>query len=256
MYAVQQYGFVPLLTTMQEWLLIHRAHLHEALKAKAQASGKGQPAVLHTQCKVAGIDPHAATLTLEDGRIVQGNVVIGADGVHSVTRRQVPGGDVTIFSFGKNAFRFMVSRKEVLDDPETADMFRVHGTMDLWNSDDSRIIIYPCVNNEVLNFVCIHPDTLTNIGVTTGWKQSVGKSTLLDIYNSFSPTIQRVLDKADPETLKVWPLVDMETLPSWVMQLILSCHIVHQGVQWLSKMVFLLPLCYPEHSRERIFQND
>lgn len=67
-----------------------------------------------------------------------------------------------------------------------------------------------------LNFVCIHPDSLSNTGVINGWQQSVGKGTLLNIYQDLNPRIRKVLDKADPETLKIWPLPDLDTLPSWV----------------------------------------
>ncbi|KAF7588819.1 hypothetical protein BBP40_005173 [Aspergillus hancockii] len=199
-----------------EWLLIHRAHLHEALKDKAQAPGKSKPVVLHTSSKVADVDPQAATVTLEDGKSFQGDIVIGADGVHSVTRLHISGEDVKAFSSGRNAFRFMVPRKEVLDDPETADMIRTDGTVHMWHSPDRKVVIYPCVNNEVLNFVCIHPDSLTNASICQGWSQGVGKDTLLAAYKDYEPGVRKMLNKVDPETLKIWPLLDMETLPQWV----------------------------------------
>ncbi|EKV07623.1 Salicylate hydroxylase, putative [Penicillium digitatum PHI26] len=203
-------------TWQHEWLLIHRAHLHEGLKNKAKAPGKGKPAVLHTSSKVTGVDPKTATVILEDGTEVRGDVVIGADGVHSVTRGHVGGSDKQPFSSGKNAFRFMISRKEVLDDPETAHLVRDFGSVDMWHSSDSNVVIYPCVNNEMLNFVCIHPDNLTNIGVSGGWDQTVGKDTLLEIYKNYDSVVRKILAKADAQTLKIWPLLDMETLPTWV----------------------------------------
>lgn len=165
---------------------------------------------------MADIDPDNAVVILEDGTTVQGDLVIGADGIHSVARRYIQGGNTKPFSSGVNAFRFLVSREDVLKDPETADLFHEPGMMDIWASNDSRIVVYPCVHNKVLNFVCVHPATLTNTGITDGWQQSVGRNTLLEIYHEFSPKIRKVLEKADPETLKLWPLLDMDTLPSWV----------------------------------------
>ncbi|GAB1196710.1 hypothetical protein APSETT444_005985 [Aspergillus pseudonomiae] len=199
-----------------EWVLIHRAHLHEALKDKAQAPGQGIPIILHTAAKVADVDPHNATITLEDGKRVEGDLVLGADGVHSVARRHVSGKEVKAFSSGRNAFRFMIPRKEVLDDPETAHMVQTNGTLHMWHSADRKVVIYPCVNNEILNFVCIHPDSLTNEYVSHGWNQGVGKDTLLETFKDFEPGVLKMLDKADQETLKIWPLLDMETLPQWV----------------------------------------
>ncbi|GCB27430.1 3-hydroxybenzoate 6-hydroxylase 1 [Aspergillus awamori] len=203
-------------TWQHEWFLIHRAHLHQALKDKAGADGRGRPVVLHTSSQVASVDPSSATVTLENGQSFTGDVVIGADGVHSAARHAILDRDVKTFSSGKNAFRFMVSRQEVLNDPETACIAKDLGSVDMWHSADSKVVIYPCVNNETLNFVCIHPDNLTNIGVANGWDQAVGKETLLDVYNHFEDRVRKVLNKAQADTLKIWPLLDMETLPTWV----------------------------------------
>lgn len=171
--------------------------------------------VLHTSSKVASVDPAAATVILESGEAFKGDVVIGADGVHSVARCGISGEDIKAFSSGKNAFRFMVSRKEVLDDPETAHMAKDLGTVDMWHGADSKIVIYPCVNNEVLNFVCIHPANLTNAGISKGWDQAIGKETLVDVYKTYEPAIRKMLSKAHADDLKIWPLLDMETLPTW-----------------------------------------
>ncbi|KAL3428855.1 hypothetical protein BDV09DRAFT_181349 [Aspergillus tetrazonus] len=201
-----------------KWYLIHRAHLHAALKERAQsADGPGQRALLHTASQVSRVDPSTATVELEDGRTFKGDVVLGADGVHSVSRTELPGSqDRVPSSSGKNAFRFMVSRQDILDDPETASLAQLPGSVDMWHDNERKVVIYPCVNNTVLNFVCIHPDHLTQVGVSGGWDQSIGKSTLLEVYNDFDPSVQKMLAKADPETLKIWPLLDMPTLETWV----------------------------------------
>lgn len=203
---------------MQSWLLVHRAHLHEGLKAAARCpNGKGLPAKLHTSSKVVNIDPHNATLTLENGKVYQGDVVIGADGVHSQARKKLKGAsEIKTFSSGKNAFRFLITRKEALDDPETRSIAVDHGAVDIWNSSDRRVVIYPCSHNEILNFVCIHPDILTKIDNKSDWNQQIGKDKLLEVYKEFNPQVVKLLQKADPQTLKIWPLLDMEDLPTWV----------------------------------------
>ncbi|EPS29292.1 hypothetical protein PDE_04241 [Penicillium oxalicum 114-2] len=198
------------------WLLVHRAHFHEGLKAAAQGPGKGEPAVLHTSSKVVDVDPHNATVTLENGDIIEGDVVIGADGVHSLTRQKLSP-DIKPFSSGKNAFRFLISRQQALDDPETRSIAQDYGAVDMWDSSDRRVVIYPCANNELLNFICIHPDSLTTINEGgDSYNQSISKETLLDVYKDFSPQVRKLLAKADPESLKLWPLLDMASVPTWV----------------------------------------
>lgn len=172
--------------------------------------------MLHTSSKVVDVDPHNATVTLENGDIIEGDVVIGADGVHSLTRQKLSP-DIKPFSSGKNAFRFLISRQQALDDPETRSIAQDYGAVDMWDSSDRRVVIYPCANNELLNFICIHPDSLTTINEGgDSYNQSISKETLLDVYKDFSPQVRKLLAKADPESLKLWPLLDMASVPTWV----------------------------------------
>jgi hypothetical protein len=53
----------------------------------------------------------------------------------------------------------MLDRKVVLEDPITSHLGEKTDTLCVWVSTDRRVIMYPCNNNEVLNFALIHPDT-------------------------------------------------------------------------------------------------
>lgn len=65
------------------WHLVHRVHLHEELKRRATSpEGEGVPVVLRTCSRVIDADPVSATAVLDNGERVQGDVLIGADGVH------------------------------------------------------------------------------------------------------------------------------------------------------------------------------
>ena len=69
------------------WHLVHRAHLHTALKDIAVGeAGKGKLARLHVSSRVKAVDSATATLHFDDNSQVQGDLIIGADGVHSMTR--------------------------------------------------------------------------------------------------------------------------------------------------------------------------
>jgi len=74
---------------------------------------------LHLSNSVIDVDPEQATITLKVSTIVKGDVVIGADGVHSKSRAKIPGGDVRVFSSGKSAFRFLIPKAAAIDDPAT-----------------------------------------------------------------------------------------------------------------------------------------
>jgi 2-polyprenyl-6-methoxyphenol hydroxylase-like FAD-dependent oxidoreductase len=64
------------------WQLSHRVRLHETLKKTATSpDGVGTPANLHVSSRVAAVDPQSATVTLENGEIIQADLVVGADGL-------------------------------------------------------------------------------------------------------------------------------------------------------------------------------
>lgn len=79
---------------------------------------------------------------------------------------------------------------------------------------DRRLVMYPTSDNTLLNFVCIHPDLES--GGSGDWNTESSVSKLLDVYGKFSEDFRALLEKADPKTLKVWNLLDMEVLPTFI----------------------------------------
>ncbi|PKS08463.1 hypothetical protein jhhlp_004846, partial [Lomentospora prolificans] len=202
-----------------EWILVHRVHLHEELKRRAtDTQGPGIPVELRTSSAVTHVDPVTATATLEDGEKVSGDVILGADGVKSISRSKISGGDIKPKPSGKSAFRFLVPRQLALDDPITRDFVTRDGQLIIWYGEDRRIVMYPCDSNRQLNFVCIHPrEESQATGAAEGeWNTAVGKSCLLKVFKNFHPSVLALLDKAETDSLKVWELLDMDNLSTWV----------------------------------------
>lgn len=189
--------------------------LHDTLKKTSiDPSGEGTPVELHLSSPVVDVDPKQAVITLKDGAVVRGDVIIGADGVHSRSRTKIPGGDVKVFGSGKSAFRFLISRKAALDDPATRRFAQGDGELIIWYGADRRVVMYPTSHNQLLNFVCIHPESESEGG--DDWNTNANKSKLLEVYKGFHPDCVALISKADPESLKVWKLLDMPVLPTWI----------------------------------------
>jgi 2-polyprenyl-6-methoxyphenol hydroxylase-like FAD-dependent oxidoreductase len=197
------------------WQLVHRVHLHSELRKLATSPvGKGMPVDMCYSSKVVQVNPAAGTVLLSTGDMLQGDVIVGADGVFSQTRKMVKGGDITPFSSGKSAFRFLVDKRSALEDPRTAKFAKREGELIMWLGHHSKICAYPCQGNELLNFVCIHPAEQT-AAPSDDWSNGGSKKALLDVYADFDDSVRALLDKASPETIKVWQLLDMDKLPTW-----------------------------------------
>ena len=154
------------------WMLVHRVHLHAALCKAAVERG----ADLQYSRRVAAVDAQNAAVTLADGTELQGDLIIGADGVSSISRTQVPGGHVKAFSSGKSAFRFLLTKSRI-DDPRLDKFLKApEGELVIQMANDRKVVIYPCGNNELLNFVCIHPDTETSAPLPVDGKQAAEQS--------------------------------------------------------------------------------
>ena len=131
-----------------------------------------------------------------------------------MTRKAIAGDDHKPFGSGKSAFRFLIPHETILGNPLTKNFAERDGYMQIWYGDDRRLVMYPCNDNTIMNFVGIHPSELT-ASKGEGWSRIGNKETLLDIYKDFGPNVEALLQMADASELKVWTLLDMERIPAW-----------------------------------------
>ncbi|RAH84256.1 FAD/NAD(P)-binding domain-containing protein, partial [Aspergillus japonicus CBS 114.51] len=198
------------------WQFAHRVDLHEALKSKATSpEGPGTPVTIHLRSKVVSCDPAAPSLTLADGSVVEGDLVIGADGVHSTLRSIIAQEDGSPHPSGGSAFRFLIPVAAIDANPATKDLVPRPGEFQLWDGTYRRLVIYPCRNGTELNFVCLHPDAESQHS-TEGWDVSGSQDQLLRIYDEFSPAMKALLAMTDPDSIKLWRLLDRKALRTWV----------------------------------------
>lgn len=193
------------------WLLAHRIHLHDALKRMAiSEAGEGRPCELHTRSRVQNVDEVNGVITFEHGGTATGGVVIGADGVHSIARNSIDP-DTKPFGSGKSAFRFLIPKETIKNDPITSHLVDEDGELKIWYEDDRRIVMYPTSNNTILNFVCIHPSSESD--ASADWNQDASLQTLLKVHSTCDKSLQAMLAKAEPSTIKAWVLLDMDEIP-------------------------------------------
>lgn len=121
--------------------IMHRVDLHEGLKKLALSLG----VEINLRNAVASLDPEAGSITLEDGMVVAGDVVIGADGIHSRVRKYVTGDDTEPVPFGVTTFRLLIPSSDIAKDPLAKKFIEKDGHLTVWDGSGGRkFITYPC----------------------------------------------------------------------------------------------------------------
>jgi salicylate hydroxylase len=134
--SIQRYGY--------PYFTVYRPDL---LAVLADAVRREKPDAIHLGAKCVGFtqEPSQALLTLEDGRTISGDALIGADGVHSRIRQGLFGPDKPQFT-GIIAWRGIVPTEKL-----PRHMARTVGTN--WVGPGGHVIHYPLRAGKLMNFV-------------------------------------------------------------------------------------------------------
>jgi salicylate hydroxylase len=153
---------------------------------------------------VVSVEPGDASseVIFVDGSSQSFDIVIGADGIHSVVRPCVGGIDKPRFS-GSAAYRALVPRSAVEDLP-----------IDVTNrmGPDRHVVSYFIGRNRShLNLVCISPEDSWE---TESWTEQGTKDDLYSRFEGWSPEFLSLLGRVE-EPIFRWALYDREPLEQW-----------------------------------------
>ncbi|KAL4805176.1 hypothetical protein BDV18DRAFT_25535 [Aspergillus unguis] len=194
-----------------EYYLVHRRELHTAIKEKALEASE-----IHTGCNIVAIDISSSrpSVTLDDGRTFEGDLLIGADGLQSILRKKIAPDAPPPTAADKSCFRWLLSAPELRELDVTKDVVRRGALMEWSLANTARLVMYPCQNNQVQNLVGFLPTEV--VGKLKEGYQTVGdKNVLTNAFKDFCPAVRELVGRAG-EDLKMWQLYDMESLPTYV----------------------------------------
>lgn len=134
--SMARYGF--------PYCMFHRADLHAVL---AEAVEAAQPGAIRLNAKLIDVqqDDAGAGAVLSGGEVVRGRALIGADGIHSVTRKSLFGADDPTFT-GIVAWRGVVPTSAL---PET--LLEPHSA--IWIGPGGHCVHYQLRHGTLMNFV-------------------------------------------------------------------------------------------------------
>ncbi|GIJ82700.1 hypothetical protein Asppvi_001211 [Aspergillus pseudoviridinutans] len=203
-------GTMPVNKTYGQQVVVHRADLHNALIEKAVALENVQVQVNSTVTRVR-FDPPAVTLA--DGTVVHGDVVLAADGIKSSIRDQLLGKDATkAVPTGDAAYRIMLPRSAMENDPELKQLID-EPQATRWIGPYRHIIAYPVRNHQLYNIVLLHPD---RTDVEESWTTRGSKQMMVDDYRGWDRRVTKLIDLVKDDEVLEWKLCQHPPLKTWI----------------------------------------
>ncbi|KAF7374345.1 FAD/NAD(P)-binding domain-containing protein [Mycena sanguinolenta] len=197
-------------------VLCHRGDLHDELKRLALGEGEGTPVDLHLGSKVVACDPEAGTVTFSNGKTVHADVVIGADGIHSVIRTSIIGHAVDAPPSGWTAFRCLLDPSNLNDltDLEWLTEGLPGARSVILRQEALRMFfIYPCRSRTLINFVGIYADPDQE---RADWTQTTTLEEVRAKFQDFHPKFLRILDLSPRTPILKWQMRYLPALPTWI----------------------------------------
>ncbi|KAL2856825.1 hypothetical protein BJX68DRAFT_263357 [Aspergillus pseudodeflectus] len=210
------------LTTRTEYganrIMYHRMDLHDALKKAALSTDRdGDPVEIRVSSRVVACDPVKGTVELADGSLVEGDIIVGADGIHSVLRKYVLDRDVTPLPTGHSAYRLMIP-SDVLEEQEKEFCSKINPRSPFTSmmiAHNCRLIMGPGRQGDVFGIVALVPDEQINEDPNEkqSWVAEGNLGKMLDTFSEFPEWITSIFKHS--ADLGLWQLRDIDPLESW-----------------------------------------
>ena len=180
---------------------IHRADLQRVLLNKIKVKNID----IHTNMKVTNVGNNKNSAFIEvDGKKIQADLVIGADGIHSKVSDSLFGKKEIIYT-GNVAWRMLIPVEELPENlilPDTT----------VWLGPNKHFVTYHVNGGKSLNCVClVEQDGWLN----ESWSEKGEIGELKRAYKGWNRTIETLLQHADPNTLYKWALHDRLPMKQW-----------------------------------------
>lgn len=175
----------------------HRADLISLLSAALPSE------VVHLGERCVAFHQHedGAVLEFESGRSAEADVVIAADGIHSVLRSHVVEPSPPVNS-GSVAYRGLVPTSELSDWPIDSSL--------IWMGPERHFLVYPVRAGELVNYVGFVKSSETT---SESWSSAGDPRKLADEFAGWDPRVEELLSKV--HSTFWWGLYDREPLTRW-----------------------------------------
>ncbi|KAH8433919.1 FAD-dependent oxidoreductase [Aspergillus melleus] len=186
-------------------LVIHRADIARILYEEALRLGVR----ILFDARVVDINFDLGCVQLHTGEGMRADLVLGADGEHSVCRHLLLGSNNAPSSSGNVVYRLMIPSSALTADAALQALISP-ASIQAWYGPGSHIICYHLDRQKVLNVVMTLPAAH---GASPTGPQPADVQVLRDYFRDWDPTIQRLMELT--ELAQSWTLLEHETCWQW-----------------------------------------
>lgn len=183
---------------------VHRADFHRAMVEVAEKNGVD---LILSAC-VTGVNFDNNSVYLADGRSFFGDLIIGADGLKSVTRTSMSGNPDMSFDTGDLAYRLIIKTSKLKAHPELE--FLTKPNLNFWFGPKMHVVTYLLQGGESCNVVICSPDNLPDGVMIAG----VEKPELYELFNDWDPMFKTLIGTID--SVAKWRLRNSREMETWV----------------------------------------
>ncbi|WP_194725026.1 FAD-dependent monooxygenase [Noviherbaspirillum malthae] len=188
------------------YYMAHRADLHGLLRSLVAEN------TIHTGAECASVEnlQQGAVVRLADGREVEADIVIGADGIHSVVRAALFGKGEARFT-NQICWRIILPMQELHDAADKLPIRLTGNEYTGWLGPTGHVLFYPLRGGELLN---IFAGRVSNEWADETWAVPSDIDEMLEAYAGWHPGMLHILSRAR-EAFK-WGIHDRQPLEHWV----------------------------------------
>ncbi len=182
------------------YMVVHRTDLYYPLLDACEA----HPSIeLRTSCAISSYSQTdiKASVSLSDGELVSGDVILGADGIRSTVRQQLIGDGEPMVS-GHTIYRAVVPMDEVPED------LRLNA-VSLWSGPKWHFVHYPIASGKFMNLAA----TIDNQAIEAITGEAVPANIVMDLFSGLNEEAQRLMHLG--HDWKKWVLCDRNSVDNW-----------------------------------------